>query len=176
MGKSMWQKNLTFIRIWSKFWQCLMSKLLWNSFKAKLWFINLICFRVSSLKGQSLSNNVTKFSFVPSFITFAKGELNNTYPSTAKDMTKDEFNQLLLKFLKDTEGEYIVHQVIGSCSFESRKNLHKPNTFEILQAWNPQKWCLHFFLLTLWKLFNPEVLADTSGVFWDFYWNTSNFI
>ena len=85
-----------------------MSKLLWNSFKAKIWFINLICFRVSSLKGQSLSNNVTKFSFVPSFITFAKGELNNNYPSTAKDMTKDKFNQILLKFLKDTEGEFIL--------------------------------------------------------------------
>ncbi len=88
-------------------------------------FKNSICFRVSSLKGQSLSNNVTEFSFVPSFITFAKVELNNNnYPSTAKDMTKDEFNQLLLKFLKDTEGEYIVHQVLNSSSFESRKNLH----------------------------------------------------
>ena len=107
MGKSMWQKNQIFIRIWSKFCQCLMSKLLWNLFKAKIWFKNLICFRVSSLK-ESLSNNVTKFSFVPSFITFAKGELNNNYPSTAKDMTKDEFNQILLKFLKDTEGEFLL--------------------------------------------------------------------
>ena len=71
----------------------------------------MFCFRVSSLEGKSLSNNVTKFSFVPSFITFAKGELNNNYPSTAKDMTKDEFNQILLKFLRDTEGEFILSTV-----------------------------------------------------------------
>ena len=71
----------------------------------------MICFRVSSLEGQSLSNNVTKFSFVPSFINFAKGEFNNNYPSTAKDMTKDEFNELLLKFLKDTEGKSILSTV-----------------------------------------------------------------
>ena len=71
----------------------------------------MLSFRVSSLEGKSLSNNVTKFSFVPSFITFAKGELNNNYPSTAKDMTKDEFNQILLKFLRDTEGEFILSTV-----------------------------------------------------------------
>ena len=60
------------------------------------------------MKGESLANDVIKFSFIPTFIDFVQKDTgNNNYPPSAKDntMKEDEFKQILLKFLKDEAGK-----------------------------------------------------------------------
>mgnify|MGYP001203570147 CR=1 FL=1 len=39
------------------------------------------------------------------------GDQKKTNYALREDMTKDEFNQILLKFLRDTEGEFILSTV-----------------------------------------------------------------